>query len=329
MKQQDFENRYQNVWQELEQQLEPVKKKGKGKNKPKPIQRKNQPDLYRQICHLLSLAKQRRYSRYLLDQLNQLAVTSHQNLYQYNRQHNFHILRFIILQFPQTLRKNATFVWIALALLFVPGFILWYLCYTTDDMIYSVMPVEQVRTMEAMYEPGTKALGRERGSDTDFVMFGHYIQNNIGLSFQTFASGILFGIGSIFFLVYNGLYIGAIFGHMTQIGYHDTFFPFVSGHGSFELTAIAFSGAAGLMLGNALIHPGQLSRVDALRETGKEAIIIMYGAALMLLIAAFIEAFWSSSSTVPNEVKYGVGAFLWLVVIVYCVFSGRGSQVGS
>ncbi|MCU7813026.1 MAG: stage II sporulation protein M, partial [Candidatus Thiodiazotropha sp. (ex Notomyrtea botanica)] len=59
----------------------------------------------------------------------------------------------------------------------------------------------------------------------------------------------------------------------------------------------------------------------------QEALQLVMGAALMLLVAAFIEAFWSSSGFTP-EVKYGVAAILWLWVILYLVFMGRG-QGGS
>lgn len=48
---------------------------------------------------------------------------------------------------------------------------------------------------------------------------------------------------------------GAIAGHLTDIGYGQTFWPFVIGHGAFELTAIALAGAAGLKLGWALLAP--------------------------------------------------------------------------
>ncbi|WP_331351678.1 stage II sporulation protein M, partial [Cellvibrio sp. UBA7671] len=82
-----------------------------------------------------------------------------------------------------------------------------------------------------------------RESSTNIEMFGFYISNNIGVSFRTFASGILFGVGSIFFLVYNGLLMGAVSGHLTNAGFTETFFTFVVGHGSFELTAICISGA--------------------------------------------------------------------------------------
>jgi uncharacterized membrane protein SpoIIM required for sporulation len=95
----------------------------------------------------------------------------------------------------------------------------------------------------------------------------------------------------------------------------------VIGHGSFELTAIVFSGAAGLRLGYAILHPGQLSRLDGLRQAGREVVPMLYGIVLMLTIAAVLEAFWSSSSSLPIAVKYAVGALLWSLVLLYS-FSG-------
>ena len=93
-------------------------------------------------------------------------------------------------------------------------------------------------------------------------------------------------------------------------------------HGSFELTAIAVAGGAGLMLGNALIHPGQRTRMESLKVRGLEAVQIAAGAAVMLLIAAFIEAFWSPLA-VPAMLKYVVGSSLWLLVFCYLAFAGR------
>ena len=95
------------------------------------------------------------------------------------------------------------------------------------------------------------------------------------------------------------------------------------GHGSFELTALVLAGAAGLMLGHALVAPGVRTRAVALREAGRRAISIVFGATLMLLIAAFIEAFWSSSTLVSPTVKYWVGGALWVLVFSYFIFAGR------
>jgi uncharacterized membrane protein SpoIIM required for sporulation len=147
--------------------------------------------------------------------------------------------------------------------------------------------------------------------------------HNIGIAFQTFASGLLFGLGSAFFLLFNGLMIGAVAGHLTHIGFGQTFWSFVIGHGAFELSAIALAGAAGLQLGWALIAPGRLPRAEALRLAARKSVLLICGVMLFLLIAAFIEAYWSSMTAPAPMTKYLVGAALWLLVATYLLFAGR------
>jgi hypothetical protein len=43
----------------------------------------------------------------------------------------------------------------------------------------------------------------------------------------------------------------------------------------------------------------------------------------MLLIAAAVEAFWSSARWMPHPIKYGVAAVCWIAVLAYFVFQGR------
>ena len=214
---------------------------------------------------------------------------------------------------------------IASALFYVPFIAMIILIQFAPELTYSVMNVEQARSMESMYDPANSALGRERDSGSDIEMFGHYIRNNTGIGFQVFAGGMLYGIGTLFFLLFNGIFLGAAAGHLTQLGYIETFWGFVLGHGSFELTAIVISGAAGLKLAQALIAPGRKSRIRALIDNGKIAIKIMYGAATLFIIAAFVEAFWSSMP-LPVMIKYSVAAFLWGLVIAYFWLVGRGYQ---
>ena len=49
------------------------------------------------------------------------------------------------------------------------------------------------------------------------------------------------------------------------------------------------------------------------------------GVAAMLLVAAFIEAFWSSIQSIPASVKYGVSATLWTLVLLWLWRGGRGT----
>ena len=316
MKQQDFEARYSQRWEELEYLID-------GNNVESEALAKL-PEYYRQVCHHLALAKHRHYSAQLVERLNSLTLRSHNRFYQHSTRFKHQLLRFVVYEFPRVLRANKIYIAIATLCFVLPMLLMGVFCYTDEGGIYSIMAPEQVSEFESMYDPENDHIGRERQADTDLMMFGFYIKNNIGISFRTFATGILFGVGSLFFLIFNGVFIGGAGGHLTQLGYTDTFYPFVIGHGAFELTAIVFSGAAGLKLGYALINPGPYRRLTALRISGKDAVKIIYGSTIMLIIAAFLEAFWSSSSSIPNVVKYSVGAVFWALMIGYCFFAGRG-----
>jgi uncharacterized membrane protein SpoIIM required for sporulation len=153
-------------------------------------------------------------------------------------------------------------------------------------------------------------------------MFGFYIWNNISIAFRTFASGLAFGVGTLVSVIFNALYFGVIASHIAKIGSGQPFFSFVIGHGAFELTAILLSGVAGMRLGLSVLAPGARGRVAALRAGALESLPIIAGAALMLLAAAGIEAFWSPRPLGPY-VKYGVGAALWLLVALWLALAGR------
>ena len=154
-------------------------------------------------------------------------------------------------------------------------------------------------------------------------MFGFYIYNNISIGFQTFAGGLLFGLGSLFYLLFNGLFLGAVASHLTSMGFTETFWPFVAGHSSFELTAIVIFGGVGLMLGYGAIAPGRKGRWHAIRDRAIDGLPLIYGGSLMLVAAAFVEAFWSSTTWPPIIAKYSVGAFLWLFLGLYFGLMGR------
>lgn len=322
VKQQEFENQHEMQWQALERLLQSLKQR-KAKPGDAPVDLAAFPQKYRQVCHHLALARERRYAPYLVDRLERLVLDGHQHLYRARNVSFSGALHFVGVTFPALIRAELRLVLLSFALLYVPAAAMGLAVHFAPEMVYTLMDAAQASEMESMYDPAAAHIGRERASDTDFLMFGHYIKNNIGISFQTFAGGLVYGVGSIFYLVYNGLFLGGIAGHLTRLGYGTTFYPFVVGHGAFELTAIALSGAAGLKMGLALLLPGRQTRLGALRDAAQVSMRIMYGVAGMLLIAAFIEAFWSSSQAVTPVVKYTVGGLLWLGVASYFVWVGR------
>ena len=177
------------------------------------------------------------------------------------------------------------------------------------------------------YDPERKRENaRELGvleADHSLFMFAFYIWNNVRIGFQTFAGGMLAGVGTVWFLAANGVIIGAVAGYLTEVGYSETFWSFVAGHSSLELLAIVLSGAAGFRLGLAVIAPGNLTRRSALVAAAKPAVRMMYGAALMFGAAAFVEAFWSPLTEVPFAVKISAGIAGWGLLLLYFAFAGR------
>ncbi len=321
MKQELFETHYQDKWQAFEASLSALESR---KRSHKAADVSAFAEQYRQVCHHLALAQERQYSPYLIDRLNQLALRGHQQLYQSHTNIVYNMVYFILLGFPAAVRREFTFVAIASLLFFGSLLMMATLTYFEPSLVYSVYPEGAVRDFTEMYDPASKHRTEStRTTADDFAMFGFYIKNNIGIGFQTFASGFLLGAGAIFNLLFNGIAIGAVMGYLTELGYTDTFFPFVVGHGAFELTGIAIAGAAGLKLGYGLLCPGRLSRKQSLIQAARAAMPLVYGVFFMLLIAAFVEAFWSSSSYLSNTAKYTAGACFWLLVLSYFGLGAR------
>ena len=333
IRQSQFVNKHEELWQHFDewldyQELSRWKKRSK-KNPIKAPEDLDLPHAYRQICHHFALANSRLYNPILVERLNKLVIRGHQKMYSTRTHFWRDILQFFAGGFPALIRQEWKIVSVAAFLFYVPFIAILVAIQFYPDLIYSVMDGSQVRDLESMYDPDLHdKLGRERESDSDVYMFGFYIKHNIGIDFQLFAGGMLFGIGSLFFLLFNGIFLGAAFGHMTYIGYYDTFWGFVVGHGAFELQAAFLSGAAGLKLAEALIMPGRKSRGRALIDNGKIAVKIMYGVIVMSIIAAFLEAFWSST-VMPVMIKYVVGGILWALVVAYFVFVGRKKQFNA
>lgn len=284
------------------------------------------PHRYRELAHHLALARDRAYSPELVDYLNQLALRGHQLLYGARSNGLNLVTAFIGHDFPVLVRQESLLVWIALGLLFVPLLGLIAVLHYFPEFVYYLVSPEQLRSYERMYAPGNRVLGPHREAGSQVMMFGYYIWNNVKIDFQCFAGGLMYGVGSIFFLLFNGVSIGGVAGHLTQLGYIETFWGFVSGHSSWELLGAALSGAAGLKLGGALISPGRLTRVAALKQASGPAVHLLYGAAGMTTFAAFIEAFWSSSTAISPEIKYSVGITFWVFFVLYFLFVGAGRK---
>lgn len=279
--------------------------------------------LYRRACEQLALARARAYPPYIVDRLERVTATAHQLIYQ---QHEFgaaRIRRILTTDFPRAVRRHRGYVAVATATFLLPTLIIGALVYWRPELILSVVSSETAAQFEEMYSPSADSIGRTRSASTDWMMFGFYIRNNIGVAFQCFAGGLFAGLGTLFFLAYNGAFSGALAGYLTERGLSPTFYSFIATHSAFELTAIVLAGAAGLRLGHALLAPGRSTRGQSLVVAARESAVLIYGVTAMLFVAAAIEAFWSSAQWLAPGLKYSVAAVCWIAVLTYLVLQGR------
>lgn len=316
-----FEAQYQAEWDELQSLLTKLRM-GTPKSEA-PVQGERVASLYRRACEQLAIARARSYPAHIVERLNQLTSDAHQVIYQQQEFGLARLRRMVAVDFPCAVRAHASYVLIATAVFLVPLITLGVLVYHNPELILSMVDAGTAAEFESMYSDATQSIGRRRDAGSDWAMFGFYIQHNIGLGFQCFASGLFAGVGSLFFLAFNGAFFGAIGGYLTERGLSSNFYSFVVTHGAFELTAIVLAGAAGLRIGHALISPGRRTRREALVVAARESIVIVYGVAGLLLIAAAVEAFWSSARWIPLPIKYSVAAACWIVVIGYLCRQGR------
>lgn len=334
MRQADFERRYGEGWAQIERWLERRRLSAGSRRQleqrlgePPQSQLENAefPARYRALCAQLSLARERRYSPTLVDRLHGLVQAGHSALYGAQPGRGLQFRRFLTVDFPRLFRREWRCVGLGALLFFGPMLGLMAAIYFNPELAGIVVAPSELESAEAMYQPSSDSLGQRR-ADGAVAAFGFYIFNNVRIGFQTFAGGVLFGIGSLFFLLFNGVVIGTVIGHLTAVGLGPQIWSFVAGHSALELIAIAISGGAGLKLGAALLAPGRRSRRIALIEDGRVALQLAAGAGLMFVAAAAVEAFWSPLVLADPRPKYWVGVLGWLLVGSYLLRVGRSAR---
>jgi uncharacterized membrane protein SpoIIM required for sporulation len=154
------------------------------------------------------------------------------------------------------------------------------------------------------------------------------LTNNIVVSVFAFCAGFLFGLGTFYIVVLNGVMLGAIFAFTGQHGLDAELFSFVVAHGCVEISCLVLSGAAGAAVGNALIRPGSLRRGAAFREAAARGGLVMLACIVLLMGAGLIEGYVSPRPAVPLAARAALGVGYWLIMLALLRgwFFGRRTQ---
>jgi uncharacterized membrane protein SpoIIM required for sporulation len=310
-------------WRELERLVDQMSDRHIRRYRPADVLRMAQR--YRGVCTDLMLAESYDLPRDTVAYLHGLVGRAHNALY---RSQGFRFRdwgRVLFESAPRRLRRDPALG--VAALVFVISFLICALVSAAQpEFARQVVGEKFVEAIDHMYSRPIESLSTEGAGRDDTAMAGFYIQHNTSIGLKCFAWGILFGVGSLFQLLSNGIVLGTLFGHMAVSPHASTFFTFVTAHTCFELTAIVVAGAAGLRMGWGLIDTQGQSRPASLRREAIHALPALGASVVLFVLAAFIEGF-ISASPLPYLAKASVAILSALVIAAFLKLGGRGGNL--
>lgn len=152
--------------------------------------------------------------------------------------------------------------------------------------------------------------------ENEVTMFLSITLNNIKVAFNTFLLGIIFMVGTIGILLYNGIMLGTFQYFFVQNNLFVDSALTIWLHGTIEILSIIIAGGAGMVMGRGLIFPGTLTRWQSFQLSAKRGVKIMIGIVPLFIIAGFIEGFITRHTEVPPMVRL----FFILLCLAFMLF---------
>ena len=278
-------------------------------------------ELYRRAAADLAIARAETRDPKLINYLNSLVIRAHGKIYRAESQGAGLVGRFFSKDLPRTFRRNFRYMAIAFGVFagFAAfGFIATWINTDFTHFVSLSGITEQINSNDQWWLHLNEA---------NQVGASEILSNNIIVTIRVFALGAFLGIGAFYDLAFEGARLGSVFAACYKLNppFGDALASFVVGHGVIELSTIYFCAGAGMMIGYAIINPGDLTRAQALKKKGIEAAQIVIGCACFLVVAGTIEGFLSPSD-LPPIVKVATGVGTGLAMYSYLFFAGRGSE---
>jgi uncharacterized membrane protein SpoIIM required for sporulation len=287
--------------------------------------------LYRRTCSDLNRARSYTANPEILGPLNQLTGRAYRYIYRASHETAVWATfrKLITREIPSAFRKERSAVLVAAAA-FVAGMIFGSLAILIDPsngrrlippQFFSESPQQRVEKIER---------NEERIDNLEKALYfgASLYTHNIKVAFLAFSLGALTIVMGLVILFYNGVILGAVATMYVLDDVSTFFFAWVGPHGALEIPAIVFGGAAGIVVGRALLMPGYLSRGASLRRVLPSVWRMMIGAALTLVLAGLIEGSFSqfTAKTIAYPIKISVAALLFVGLISYLFLRRVGGE---
>ena len=280
-------------------------------------------ELYRRAAADLAIARAESRDPRLVNYLNSLVIRAHGKIYRAEGEGVGLVVNFFARDLPRTFRANVRYMALAFGIFLFAGVFGFVATWMDTDFTHFVMLsgiTDQINSNNHWW----LSLNDANQIGASFIL-----SNNIIVSFRAFAMGALFGVGAVYDIAFFGAHVGSLFGACYKLNppFGNDLASFVVGHGVIEISTVFFCAGAGMMIGYAMINPGDLTRGQALKKKGIEAARIVIGAACFLVVAGIIEGFISPSS-LPAGFKIATGVLTGIAMYSYLFLAGRTGEAG-
>lgn len=326
----EFRKGREEGWSRLDDILRRMDKEGMGALSAEEVQQI--PLLYRSTMSALSVARNIVLDRNLLIYLENLSMRAYLAVYGPRFGALSSIAGFLKRDFPRIVRGMRWHILLSFIML-VAGVIAGYALVSINMDYFSILVPESLaggRGPESTAEDLRATIFSEwHGFTRMFVEFASFLfHHNTLVGFMSFGLGFALGVPTLLLMIYNGVVIGAFIALFSKHGMTIDFIAWLSIHGVTEILAIVLCGAAGLVLAEKILFPGQLPRLENLSRNGRRAASAVAGCVLLFFIAGILEGgFRQLINNTPGRFAFAlVTAALWFY---YFVFVGRDKNNGN
>lgn len=286
-------------------------------------------DLFIEITNDLSFAKTYFTNRSVKVYLNNLAQKVYTNVYKTRKEHRNRIVKFWKDDLPLIMYESRRELLISFLIVFVCSLIGAFSSYHDDTFAQHILGDQYVEMTKSNIENGDPMGVYKEGDPIAWFIF--IAENNLRVAFLTFAMGILFGIGTGFILIRNGVMLGVFQYFFVARGLTQESVLTIWMHGAPEISSIVLAGAAGLTLGRGLLFPNTYNKQEAFIVSARKGITIMLAITPIIIFAAFIESFVTRFTEVPDLLRAFIilsmlGAMLYYFVI-YPIRKFKGHDI--
>ena len=281
--------------------------------------------LFRLASHHIAFVKTHYPSSHILPYLNRLVGVTHNYFYVRESKSFSDIISYFTHIFPHTVRETWRYTGIATVIFFIGLFFAAFYVAADFSRLYDILPPAWSNAFDTSEVPdwGDGAI------DIDYAYFAASVTtNNIAVSFNAVAGGLLAGLGTLYIMVINGMLVGGLFGFFHASGADMVVaYALVLPHGIIELAAIFICGGAGLMLAKGLLIPGNLTRKESIVCQTKKVATLIPGIVAMLIIAGIIEGYVTPLPIDP-WLKNAFAAFTGFLLVIYFTKRTKHNKIG-